>query len=126
MTDADFDSVVHLRVPRALKNAWVKRSQAASMKLSDWLVLQVESAPGHAVASPPSLSVRPLLSSPTIAELRANSGLSQAALGAALGVSKSTIEKWEAGAVSPPQSAVELLMLLSGQHPTYVLQDRAQ
>lgn len=38
------DALIHLRVPRALKARWVKASQARGMKLTDWIVAQMERA----------------------------------------------------------------------------------
>ena len=35
-------SVIHISVPRALKARWVKASQATGMKLTDWIVHQLE------------------------------------------------------------------------------------
>ncbi|MFT0137266.1 hypothetical protein ACEK07_04300 [Alcanivoracaceae bacterium MT1] len=36
------DSLIHLRVPKALKGRWVRASRAAGMKLTDWIVEAVE------------------------------------------------------------------------------------
>lgn len=35
-------SVIHISVPRAVKARWVKASQASGMKLTDWIVEQLE------------------------------------------------------------------------------------
>jgi hypothetical protein len=44
-------STVHLNVPRALKVRWVKASQAKGLKLTDWLLAQLERAE-HMTAYP--------------------------------------------------------------------------
>lgn len=36
------DSLIHLRVPRALKGRWVRASRANGMKLTDWIIDAVE------------------------------------------------------------------------------------
>ncbi len=36
------ESVIHLRVPAAVKACWVRESRAAGMRLSDWIVERVE------------------------------------------------------------------------------------
>ena len=36
------DSVIHLRVPAALKARWVRESRAAGMRLTDWIVERVD------------------------------------------------------------------------------------
>ena len=36
------DSVIHLRVPAALKARWVHDSRAAGMRLTDWIVERVD------------------------------------------------------------------------------------
>jgi len=38
------DSLIHLRVPAALKGRWVRASRAAGMRLTDWIVHNVEAA----------------------------------------------------------------------------------
>ena len=40
------DSIIHLRVPAALKARWVRESRAAGMRLTDWIVQRVEAASG--------------------------------------------------------------------------------
>lgn len=39
------DAVIHLRVPRALKSAWVAQSRAAGQKLTDWIVQRASEQP---------------------------------------------------------------------------------
>jgi hypothetical protein len=39
-------STVHIRVPKALKLAWVRESRRAGMRLGDWLVLKIQEAQG--------------------------------------------------------------------------------
>ena len=36
------ESIIHLRVPAAVKARWVRESRAARMKLADWIVSRVE------------------------------------------------------------------------------------
>ena len=36
-------SVIHINVPRALKARWVRESQAQGLKLTDWIIKQLES-----------------------------------------------------------------------------------
>jgi hypothetical protein len=36
--DSTSESLVTFRVPRALKNSWVRQSQQAGAKLTDWIV----------------------------------------------------------------------------------------
>lgn len=38
------DSVVHLRIPAALKGRWVRASRAAGMRLTDWIVAHTEAS----------------------------------------------------------------------------------
>ena len=45
MTERDTeggDALIHLRVPAAQKARWVRKSRAAGMKLTDWIVNRVE------------------------------------------------------------------------------------
>ena len=39
MTD---DATIHLRVPASLKSRWVRESRAAGMRLTDWIIQNVE------------------------------------------------------------------------------------
>lgn len=36
------DSIIHLRVPAAVKACWVRESRAAGMRLTDWIVERIE------------------------------------------------------------------------------------
>lgn len=36
------DSIIHLRVPAALKSRWVRDSRAAGMRLTDWIIERVD------------------------------------------------------------------------------------
>ncbi len=36
------DSLIHMRVPRALKTRWVRQSQAESLTLTEWIIKRVE------------------------------------------------------------------------------------
>lgn len=38
------DAIIHLRVPAALKGRWVRASRGAGMRLTDWIVHNVEAA----------------------------------------------------------------------------------
>lgn len=38
----DADALVHLRVPAALKAAWVRDSRAAGQRLTDWIIRRVQ------------------------------------------------------------------------------------
>lgn len=53
-TPMDDTATVHLRVPRALKAQWVRlsRAQVPPMRLSEWLVRQIE-RPAHRLAQQP-------------------------------------------------------------------------
>lgn len=127
------DALVTFRVPRSLKNDWVRRSQRAGLKLTDWLIAQIASASdcvplsGLDVALPPlsfspSSSLSPGLS---VAQLRQLAGLTQEGLAASVGVSKSAVEKWESGSAAPSQATIELLLLLAGRHPEFLLVERS-
>ena len=39
------DALIHLRVPASLKARWVRESQAAGMRLTEWIVQRVEAQP---------------------------------------------------------------------------------
>lgn len=40
--EANDEAIIHLRLPRALKAAWVAQSRAEGVKLTDWIVQRVE------------------------------------------------------------------------------------
>ena len=127
------DALVTFRVPRALKNDWVRRSQRVGSKLTDWLVAQIalgsssslspglDSVPPPRAFSPSS----PLSSDLSVVQLRQLAGLTQEGLAASVGVSKSTVEKWESGFSTPSRATVELLLLLAGRHPEFLLIERS-
>ena len=125
MTDSASESLVTFRVSRALKNSWVRQSQQAGAKLTDWIVGMVALGSSQSSNLPlVKLPAAPLLTDLSISQLRHLSGLTQEGLAASVGVSKSTIEKWESGLSTPNAATVELLQLLAGQHPDYLLVER--
>lgn len=123
--DSASESLVTFRVPRALKNSWLRQSQQAGAKLTDWIVGMVALGSSQSSNLPPvKLPAAPLQTDLSISQLRHLSGLTQEGLAASVGVSKSTIEKWESGLSTPNAASVELLQLLAGQHPDYLLVER--
>lgn len=123
--DSASESLVTFRVSRALKNSWVRQSQQAGAKLTDWIVGMVALGSSQSSTLPPvKLPAAPLQTDLSISQLRHLSGLTQEGLAASVGVSKSTIEKWESGLSTPNAATVELLQLLAGQHPDYLLVER--
>lgn len=124
-SDSSLDSLVTFRVSRALKNSWVRQSQLAGAKLTDWIVGMVALGSSQSACAPPvKLPAAPLQTGLSISQLRHLSGLTQEGLAASVGVSKSTVEKWESGLSTPNAATVELLQLLAGQHPDYLLVER--
>lgn len=119
------DSLVHLRVSRELKNSWVRQSQSVGSKLTDWVIRMVAVGSNPSAFSAPKPHAPALQGNLSVSQLRHLAGLTQEELAASLGVSKSTVEKWEGGSVTPKTASLELLMLLAGQHPDYVLVDRS-
>jgi len=41
-SDEGREALIHLHVPAALKARWVRESRAAGMKLTDWIIEQIE------------------------------------------------------------------------------------
>lgn len=82
------DSLIHLRVPAALKGRWVRESRAAGMRLTDWITQRVD---------------RPM--PPTPITLSVPSGLSFSALG---------MRRDADGEVSFDWTAIERLCELNG------------
>lgn len=38
------DSIIHLRVPAAVKGRWIRASRAAGMRLTDWIITHAEAS----------------------------------------------------------------------------------
>ena len=43
------DAFVHMRVPASLKARWVRKSRAAGMRLTDWIVACIDAGKGKAM-----------------------------------------------------------------------------
>lgn len=116
------DSLVTFRISRSLKNSWVRQSQQAGAKLTDWIVAMVDLGCSYrSESSTPIQQVQALQPGLSVSQLRHLAGLTQEGLAASVSVSKSTVEKWESGVTTPSAATVELLQLLAGQHPEYLL-----
>lgn len=53
------DSLIHLRVPAALKGRWIRESRAAGLRLTDWIISAVETGTPQRVTRisvPPDVS----------------------------------------------------------------------
>lgn len=91
--------------------------ECAEMAVDDYAMGGVAlNPPGTCAIIPPSGYNNSKNASSAIAKLRHSFGLSQAAFAAALGVSKSTLSKWEAGYRQPDRASAKLLSILE-KHP---------
>lgn len=117
MTTEDL-SVIKFSIPRALKYACIARSQARSMKMTDWIINVLGAACGLSPVFPSDMTT-----SLSVKSLRESLGLTQAGLALRLGVTTNCVEKWESDAYAhhPSPSTYEFLLLLANKHQTMQL-----
>lgn len=84
------DSLIHLRVPAALKGRWVRASRAAGMLLTDWIIEAVET---HTMTEQ-RLITGAHMTYADLSRIRDEWGLTNREMAAVLGVSLSTYEGW--------------------------------
>ena len=116
-TSSSAFSVVNFSVPRVMKNAWVQRSQALSMKLTDWvcMVLNREIENPFSFYPMPKRSDASVLIEPLVMSL----GWSLTELASFLDVSLEDASAFIRGekvrSISP--AVFDLLLLLANKHP---------
>lgn len=102
----DSNAVVHINVPKHLKNAWVRASAEKHMKLTDWLL--------ERIAFPAPVAAE--CGNQDLDRLLVLAGLTLPDFANAVGVDLAIAERWRVGNV--PSIPLEMLQLLAGVHPT--------